>query len=190
MPNVFRSCQLPWRIWPWGLALSHSDTDVAPECTVEFGGMFVQPTPPYRRLWIKTRFASSAYAMAKPRRDNENLSDVTGYDIVAHRELFTPQTRERDETAWLETGICPDPGFYYSTDSDWLDGVRQHWAERQLTSETPFSAVHFLLDGRDGYIEIAAAGFNWWAWTEGNPILSNVKGEPVLSGTWEIDTQC
>lgn len=189
MANVFESCQLPWRIWPWGLDLAHSDTDLTPECSVEFGGMIAQPTLPYRALWVRVEFTLAAFVMAKPHRDDERLSDVTGYDIVAHREPFSYEMWDRKESEWLESGVCPDPSFYFSTDSDWLETVRDQWAARQRTSMTADDAVHFLLDGRDGYLEIAAAGFSWKAWPQGSPLLRNVAGEPVLSGTWTRESR-
>ena len=91
---------------------------------------------------------------------------------------------EQEERTWLQTGACPDPGFYFSKDSEWLTAERNSWAARQRTSHGPEDAVHFLLDGRDGYVEVLALGFTWRAWPYGSPLLSDVSGDPVMSGRW------
>jgi hypothetical protein len=44
--NTFNACTLPWRIWPWGITLTHGDTDVTPECSVEFGVQLALSIPP------------------------------------------------------------------------------------------------------------------------------------------------
>ena len=201
MANTFRACTLPWSIWPWGIRLTHSDSDVTPECSVEFGGMWIRPAPPYEELWVRVEFELAAFVSAKPHRDDESLVTVSGYDIVPKRQeperrvlsgyqealrasADAAQRREQEQKRWIETGVCPDPGFYFSMDSAWLDAERGSWAARQRTSRRPEDAVHFLLDGRDGYVEILASGFNWKAWSKGHPRLSEVSGEPIMTGGW------
>ena len=181
MSETFHACTLPWSIWPWGLTLNHGDTDVLPECSVEFGVQVVRPSPPYEQLWVKVEFELAAFASAKPHRDDEGLSDVTGYDIVPRRGATS---WEDDQAEWLRTGVCPDPGFYFSTDTRWLDADRRSWAARQRGNPRQEEAVHFLLDGRDGYVEILAAGFTWRAWRQGYPRLNAVSGEPINGGEW------
>lgn len=185
MPDIFSACNLPWSIWPWGLSLTHGDTDVLPECSVEFGVLIVQPTRPYRELWVRADFELAAFACAKPHRDDENLLGVTGYDIVPRRRGPGAATYEEQQDEWLRTGVCPDPGFYFSTATKWIDEERQSWTQRQRADLRPEEVVHFLLNGRDGYIEILAAGFTWRAWPQGRPLLNDVSGDPVLSGGWD-----
>jgi len=155
-----------------------------PECSAEFGVMLPRPEPPYEEFWVRVDFELAAFASTKPHRDDENLLNVSGYDIVPRRRAGGYAAFQLDETEWLRTGICPDPSFYFSTDSRWLEAERPSWAARQRTSRPPEDAVHFLLDGRDGYIEILASGFSWRAWRPGRPRLSAVSGEPVMSGEW------
>jgi hypothetical protein len=184
MSETFNRCTLPWRIWPWGISLRHSDSDMVPECSVEFGAMIVRPTPPYEELWVKVDFELAAFASAKPHRDDEELREVSGYDIIPRRNDHSPGAWQRQEKEWLGSGVCSDPGFYFSTNSRWLELERDSWAARQRTSRRADEAIHFLLDGRDGYLEILAAGFTWRAWRPGRPMLNDVSGEPTSSGAW------
>jgi len=184
MNDVFHSCTLPWAIWPWGLQLTYSDTDVGPECSVAFGVQVVRAAHSHRELWVKADFELAGFVVAKPHRDDEDLSQVSGYDIVPRRGPESEQHRQRAERDWIRSGVCPDPGVYFSTTSTWLEQVRQPWAERQRTRRSAHDAVHFLLGGRDGYLEIIAAGFAWQAWAQGRPMLSDVSGDPVMSGEW------
>jgi hypothetical protein len=184
MRDSFRVCTLPWRIWPWGVRLTHSDTDMTPECSVEFGAMVVRPTCPYEELWVKVEFELAGFASAKPHRDDEDLFEVAGYNLVPNQAGEADGSWRLRDDEWLRTGICPDPGFYFSTDSEWLVANRASWASRQRTSKGHAEAVHFLLDGRDGYVEILASGFIWHAWPRGRPRVNEVSGEPVMSGRW------
>jgi hypothetical protein len=182
--DTFSACSLPWRIWPWGLSLTHGDTDVLPVCSVEFGVLIVRATRPYKELWGRVDFNLAAFVSAKPHRDDEDILDVTGYDILPRTRGSGFATYEEQQDEWLRTGVCPDPGFYFSTDTKWIDTEQQSWTERQRADLRPGEAVHFLLDGRDGYIEILAASFTWRAWQHGKPLLSDVSGDPVSSGEW------
>jgi hypothetical protein len=163
--------------------------------------MLPRPMPPYEEVWVRVEFESAAFASAKPHRDDEELAEVTGYDIVPRRKepevglsgglrevlratADVANRREQEQKRWIETGACPDPGFYFSMDSGWLEAERNSWAARQRTSHGPGDGVHFLLDGRDGYVEILASGFSWQAWHQGHPRLNEVSGEPIMTGRW------
>lgn len=80
--DIFDACRLPWRVWPWGVTSSHSDTDVVPERSVEFGAQIARPQPPYEQNWVRLDFELAGLARARPHSDDERLGDVTGYDIV------------------------------------------------------------------------------------------------------------
>src|SRR5262249_41025273 len=123
----------------------------------------------------------------KPHRDDESLLDLTGYDIVPRRregDVPLLDAIEAEEAEWLRTGVCQDPGFYFCTDSAWLRSERDSWAYRQRGHYRPEDAVHFLLNGRDGFVEILASGFSWRLWKQGHPRLSAVSGDPVMHGEW------
>lgn len=182
--DTFEPCRVPWRVWPWGLDLSHSDTDVVPECSVEFGARVLHDGRDYGELWVVVEFELAGFASAKPHRDDEELADVSGYEIPVRRREYSESMRQAEEEAWLSTGICPEPHFYFSTDSTWLRSERESWAYRQRGRIEPGDAIHFVLNGRDGYVEVIAAGYAWRAWRTGHPRLNDVSGDPILSDRW------
>lgn len=200
MADTFHACRLPWEVWPWGVTLSHSDTDVVPECSVEFGGHIVRPQPPYEQIWVRLDFELAGLARARPHRDDEDLGDVTGYDIVPRRRYRGVETYASNQAEWRRTGWCPDPDVYYSTDSAWLADERDGWAYRQrLTvtaidsprigrraraTRTAADAVHFIVNGRDGFVEVMAAGFTWTSYEQtAGPRIG--PGEVLSTGIWE-----
>jgi hypothetical protein len=103
MSDIFYACTLPWQIWPWGIRLTHSDTDTVQVCSVEFGATVPRPSVPYDQLWVKVEFELAGYAAAKPHRDDEELVDVSGYHIVPRsiEEGSRPRYR-RDYDKWLQ----------------------------------------------------------------------------------------
>jgi hypothetical protein len=146
--------------------------------------MMPRQTSPFEELWVRVDFELAAFVSTKPHRDDESVAEVSGYDSVPERRPGGYAALQQEEAEWLRTGTCPDPSFYFSGASSWLETVRHSWAARQRTSRRPEDAVHFLLDGRDGYIEMIASGFSWRAWRPGQPLTRAVSGEPVISGEW------
>ena len=61
---------------------------------------------------------------------------------------------------WKATGLCPSPGFYVATESEWLSSLPDAHYER---------SHHYVVVGRDGYVELIAERFRWreWLWTAG-----------------------
>ena len=69
---------------------------------------------------------------------------MSGYDIISRRtDEISGLQRYRDYAECLRTGVCPDPSFYFSTDSKWLEIERRSWASRQRTRGQPEDAVRF-----------------------------------------------
>lgn len=151
---------------------------------------------------VRVDFELAVFASAKPHRDDEDLGTVTGYDLVPRRGWAGAKAgfpglasalqgvasllkgMELEDREWVGTGSCPDPRLYYSVESAWLDEEWNSWATRQRTSHVPNDAVHFLLDGRYGYVKVLALGFSWRARPCGSPLLSDVSGDPVMTGRW------
>ena len=61
---------------------------------------------------------------------------------------------------WKAPGLCPRPGFYVATESEWLSSLPDTRQE---------GCHHYVVVGRDGYVELIAARFRWreWLWTGG-----------------------
>jgi len=78
----------------------------------------------------------------------------------------------------------PRSKLLFSPNSRWLEAERRSWAARQRSRRQSEDAVHFLLDGRDGYVEILASGFTWCAWPQGQPRVDAVSGDPIMTGGW------
>ncbi|HEV2296585.1 MAG TPA: hypothetical protein VGR35_22265 [Tepidisphaeraceae bacterium] len=55
---------------------------------------------------------------------------------------------------WREVGICPRSGFWVAKRSAWMD-VLPDFFRRDFR--------HFIVDGRDGYVELIARRFAWRA---------------------------
>jgi len=60
---------------------------------------------------------------------------------------------------WETKGICLNSGFYYAIESDWLDSLKLRDGFR-----------HYVVDDRDGYVELIAQSFTWkeWIWMAGH----------------------
>jgi len=75
---------------------------------------------------------------------------------------------------WRVTGNCPNPGFYVAKQSAWLESMPDFFRR---------DFRHYVVEGRDGYVELIARNFKWreWLWTEGQrdlvPERSPVVGE-------------
>jgi len=61
---------------------------------------------------------------------------------------------------WNAKGLCPNPGFYVATESEWLSTFPDADQEGRQ---------HYVVVGRDGYVELIAERFRWreWMWTDG-----------------------
>lgn len=62
MTDSFNACRFPWSVWPWGVTLKHSDSDLVPECSVEFGAQVARPEPPYEQIWVRLDFELAGLA--------------------------------------------------------------------------------------------------------------------------------
>ena len=82
----------------------------------------------------------------------ENLYDfsgVVGYYIPG-RSSYT-KAEEQLHSAWRNTGICPQPGFYEVLNSELMN---------KLEVKSP-PAHHWLLEGHDTYSDIVGLSYQW-----------------------------
>ena len=76
---------------------------------------------------------------------------------------------------WKATGLCPTPGFYVAMESEWLSSLPDSYHE---------GCHHYVVVGRDGYVELIAHRFRWreWLWTTGHRDDMAGLGAVVESG--------
>jgi len=75
---------------------------------------------------------------------------------------------------WTIDDDCPDPQFYRVLNSDWIHGLSSHFVDHR----------HYILDGRDGCIEVAAERYTWreWIWSAGEPLETSLADKPFATG--------
>jgi hypothetical protein len=146
-----------------GVTLTHTETDVEPECTVVFGGGRLRDDDLLDDCRIELTFQSAYYARAGWHDDDVGIEAI-GYTITGV-EPFHGAPHEYVAWAadrWRKLGCCPDPGVYVATRSDWLSEIQPRWRRIPLR--------HYVIDGRDGYAEVLAERFTWreWSWRGGS----------------------
>jgi hypothetical protein len=163
MKTVLKPYRVPWSVSPTmdGLTLHHV-SDAEPRCSVVFGGGRLGGDGLTDNRRIEIAFSSGYFARVTAKADDEDI-EASGFDVLEGFSGPMQDYWDWRERRWRETGLCPDPSFYVATASPWLDSVNQQFGMAHL------SLRHFLLAGRDSYIEILAKRFSWreWLWTEG-----------------------
>lgn len=176
MNTILRPCRVPWAISPStsGVTLTHSESDVEPDCTAVFGGWRLQENGRKDNLRIDIAFRLCYYARIGPYPDTEDV------EFLGYRVLRNHSPAPGDYVAWLDeqwrtTGICPESGFYVATESEWL---------RSLPSGYREGFNHYVIFGRDGHVELIARGFRWraWMWLGGLREDTASTGAPVAEG--------
>jgi hypothetical protein len=155
-------CRVPWSVSPSmsGVTLFHSETDVEPECSVVFGGGRLQVNGRTDSRRIEITFKLCFYSRTGPHSDSEGVEAI-GYSVA---EGFAGDMRDYLEwrrNKWQKDGVCPTPGFYVARESEWLQSLPEFFQK---------DFRHYVVDGRDGYVELIAQSFKWreWLWAEGH----------------------
>jgi len=141
-----------------GVTLSHRETDVRPECTVVFGAGRLGDDGLTDSRRIEIDFESCYFARTGPHPDWEDIEAI-GYAVEPTFDAGQENYLDWRVRRWLETGSCPDSGFYVARESSWL---------RELPAPFRIDVRHYVVDGRDGYVELIARRFAWreWLWTD------------------------
>ncbi len=165
MTTILKSCRVPWDVSPTssGVTLIHTETSVAPECSVIFGGSRLHEDCFTRDVRVEITFQSAWHARLGPKSDNADI-DSAGFQVLGGYD--DPGDHRLDHyldwrtASWREQGLCPDASFYVAVRSDWLEAH---------PSETTSRTRHYVISGRDGYVEILAERFSWreWLWLSG-----------------------
>ena len=174
--TILTPCRVPWTISPStsAVTLTHSESDVEPECTVVFGGGRITEDYHIDSRRIDVVFKMCYHARIGPHDDSETIEAI-GYKIDAPIDADTEAGYEEYQRAWKTTGICPDSGFYVAKQSEWLPSLPAFF-------QTDFQ--HYVIDGRDGYVELIAKHFAWqeWMWSNCHRDDAHANGPVVGTG--------
>jgi hypothetical protein len=174
--TILKPCRVPWSISPTmsGVTLTHCETDVAPECSVVFGAGRLQDNDRTDSRRVELVFEACYYARIGPHSDTEGIEAI-GYEVVDPFEFDASDYLSLRSRLWRASGLCPDSGFYVALHSEWLAGLPDYFRE---------SFRHYVVDGRDGYVELIARRFKWreWLWDEGERESAPSNGPVVGEG--------
>ena len=173
MVTSLRNCEVPWAISPTGsgLTLIHEETDVSPKCRVVLGAGRLTPDgrTDFRR--IELVFELAYFTRTTPHDDSQSASDY-GFSVIDEYGGDINTYLEWRKHEWRKTGVCPNPGFYIAESSDWLATVPDFFKQ---------NCNHYLLDGRDGHVELIASQYRWSEW------LIDEKTNREWSEIWPLD---
>jgi hypothetical protein len=157
-----------------GLTLQHRETDVAPECSVVLGAGRLGDDGRTDSRRIELVFEGCYHVRVGPHSDTEGVEAI-GYEVVAPFKFDPPDYLSGRARLWRQSGLCPDPGFYVAVQSEWLAG---------LSDVFRLGSRHYVVDGRDGYVELIARRFRWreWLWVEGDREAAPSEGPVVGEG--------
>lgn len=161
MTVVLRPCKVPWSVSPSMscLTLAYVETDTLPECSIVFGANSLKKGGGLETRRIELRFLSASDVRATRLLGTDNLESF-GFEVVGLYDGPTKDWSARTQETWRDTGVCPSPHFYIAADSDWLRCGRIRHGD---------ALKHFVLDGAEAFIEVAAESFSWreWQWSDG-----------------------
>lgn len=174
--TILIPCRVPWAISPSmsGLTLRHHESGSEPECTVVLGAGRLQDDGRTDVRRVEIAFELCYYARGGCHSDAEGVEAV-GCTATSPIECDPVDYPERRAQLWRDAGYCPDPGFYVAQQSVWLAGI-PNLLQRGFR--------HYVVDGRDGYIELIARRYRWreWLWREGERESASMKGPIVGEG--------
>ncbi len=152
MDTILTPCLVPWAISPSGssVTLTHCESDVEPECTVVVGAGRLGQDDRTDTRCVEIVFKLCYHARVGPHSDSEGV-EVLGYMIDPPKPCAADYLHWRVKH-WRETGNCPDPGFYVAKQSAWLESLPLFFRQ---------DFRHYVVDGRDGYVELIAREFKW-----------------------------
>lgn len=155
------------------VTLNHTETDTRPECKVVVGAMRFLVDGKIDMSRVEITFEGCWHARTAPKRDDYGL-EAEGFDLVQK----SPRGVERLKwywDQWRADGYCPISGFWVAVESRWL------------VEFLPDKATHYVIQGRNGFVELIAKTFSWreWPWISGHrdellefrPVVSSGTGE-------------
>jgi hypothetical protein len=155
MSVVLKACRVPWAISPTmsGLTLRYTEPKSDADCHVVFGAGRLGSDGLTDSRRVELCFLGVDHVRASTKRYGDDITAL-GFEIVGGYAGDLNAYFDWRELVWREHGTCPDSGFYVATKSDRLMGE---------------DARHFVLEGRQCYVEVIAKRYTWreWIWSSG-----------------------
>jgi hypothetical protein len=160
--TILTPCRVPWKISASTgyITLTYSTTDVSTGCQVELGaGRLTENNfTDYRR--IDLTFERCLCARAGWHSDTDTVESL-GYRVPDGGDDWPLEEHwKRYSERWRANGWCPDSGFYVVGESPWLTTL-EHSKQSSLHETLRKNLHHYVIDGRDGYVELIARKFRW-----------------------------
>ena len=178
MQTILSPCRVPWMISPSGsgVTLTHSESGIKPECSVGFWAFRKSETDTTGSHRISIAFEDCYYARVGHHEDSESVEGI-GYLLELEcnlRDVFA--FMKWVEQTWIASGFCPQSGFYYAKESEWLASLPSNFQKH---------ARHYVIDGRDGYVEVIASRFTWQEWLSPDSPPENGPSQEILVASGE-----
>ncbi len=156
------------------VTLTHSESDIEPECTVVIGGGRLNEDSLVDSRRIEIAFSECHYSRSGPHEDTEGVEAI-GYQVKPSYDGEMNEYLEWRVREWRAIGFCPDSGFYVAIASEWLS---------QLPNVFRNGFKHYVVDGRDGYVELVARRFRWreWLWNKSHREDAPSQGPVIGEG--------
>lgn len=171
MSIVLKHCRVPWTVSPsGGVCLQYEETDTSPKCIVTFPASRITPDGLLDSRFVRIDFVGGAFTRTHWHDDRSGPESI-GFPAIKQENECWPF---RD--TWEFGAICPHPSFYQVENSKWI-----------LELPSIFhSHHHFLVDGRDGCVEIVAERYSWqeWLWLPGRESAFLPGKAPIDCGAW------
>ena len=157
-----------------GLTLMLRETDVGPECTLVFGAGRIRNDDRTDSRMVELVFERCYHTRVGHHSDTDGIEAI-GYKIIESFPFDANNYLSLRSQKWRESGVCPDSGFYVAIESSWVAGLPEYCRT---------GSQHYVVDGRDGYVELIARRFRWreWLWVEGQRESAPSNGPVVGEG--------
>lgn len=165
--NLAHPVAVPWMISPSvsGLEIRLSENgDTVVEADVATLPPEGDPGGELPNRRVEVVFAAGQWLRAHPAASDEEPIPPRTFDwsAVPFRQAQGPELDtmlEDFRAAWIRSQVCPDPGVYEILSSSWL----------RETGASRFGCHHYVVCGRDLWMEVlSAAGFSW-RWSKAAP---------------------
>ena len=127
---------------------------------------------------IEITFKLCYYLRTAPHLDSEGV-EALGYEVASGFEGASRDYLDWLRNEWHKNGICSYSGFYVARESAWRKTLPEFFQKDYW---------HYVVNGRDGCVELIARSFKWreWLWVRGDR-EDAVKAGPIVGEGEGID---